>query len=68
MNVEMLEDNNKTIETQYEELVKAAEKQYPNLIKDLETFTSYKVELQSYKAYLDAFNQNPIAISVNSTT
>lgn len=68
MNVEMSNDSNKTIESEYEDLVKAAEKQYPNLVKDIETFTSYKVELQSYKSYLDAFQQTPLVISVNSTT
>ncbi|MDQ4122562.1 MAG: hypothetical protein M3209_14080 [Acidobacteriota bacterium] len=68
MNVEISDEKNKTILEKYEELVKAAEKQYPNLMTELESFNSNKVELQSYKDFLDAFQQTPLAISTNRTT
>lgn len=61
-------ENQKILEAQYKELFAKAEKESPDTIKEIQTFTSHQVELASYQEYLNLLNQTPNTTTANSTT
>ncbi len=68
MNNLKIDTDSKPIEEQFEDLVQAADIEYPNLLQEVEVFISHTTELQSYQEYLNLINQTPDAFVSNTAT
>ncbi len=61
-------DNNKNeIEEVYKKMQEDAIKLNPNLPETIQTFNSYKTEIENYTDYLNLLNINPLPIASNQT-
>jgi hypothetical protein len=68
MNSEVLSNDEKPIEEKFKELIELANKEYPNLTQEVESFTAHQIELKNWQDYFNLLNQPPNAITANSAT
>lgn len=60
-------DNQKEILDIFEKLEKTAKEIYPDIAKDIETFNSMRVEIESYLNYISLLNDHPLSKASNQT-
>lgn len=56
------------IATEFEELLRNAEKEYPTLVEHLESYSANSVELETYQAYLRLLSETPTVVTANTAT
>ncbi|MBX3243133.1 MAG: hypothetical protein KF685_01540 [Acidobacteria bacterium] len=61
-------ETNETIVRDFEEIIKAAEENYPGLTKEFEVFTSGQVEMESFFSYLELMYETPTVVTANQAT
>lgn len=53
---------------EFEKLVEAAQKEFPDLLNQMETFAASEVQLESFRAYLDLMNDTPVVVTANTAS
>ncbi|HNQ14687.1 MAG TPA: hypothetical protein PKM58_03935 [Pyrinomonadaceae bacterium] len=53
---------------QYNELLEMANKDFPDLLESIGSYTSYKVEMKNYQDYFNLLNEPPSVVATNSAT
>jgi len=51
---------------EFEKLVEAAQREYPDLLNQVETFAASEVQMESFRAYLDLVNDIPAVVTANT--
>ena len=67
MNIEEL-TSTEQIMKEFEKLVEAAQKEYPELRNQIETFAASEVQMESFRAYLDLMNDTPAVVTANTAS
>lgn len=65
MNVEELTSTEQVM-NEFEKLVEAAQKEYPELLNQMKTFAASEVQMESFRAYLDLMNVTPAVVTANA--